>query len=175
MLCQICQLNTAEIKIAHLANDKKIEIHICKECAEEKGINHPLMSLPDLFGNFISELLGDDFSQKHAGQSGKKCPGCESTWEGFQETGLFGCDICYQFFEEDLKVVLRRIHGSNQHIGSRPKSFRHIVDESELVSLKSDLERAIGAEDFERAAELRDIMRDAQRELDKKANSAVLK
>ncbi len=111
---------------------------------------------------------------KGSENSGAKCPGCGCLWEQFQENGLLGCDICYQFFEEDLKIVLRRIHGSNQHIGSRPKSCRYLVDESELANIRVDLKRAINSENFERAAELRDMLRDANRETDKK-DAAILR
>jgi len=174
MLCQICQLKTAEIKISHIINDKRVEIQICSECADEKGVNNPLINLPQLFGNVVEQLLGDELFSKGSENSGAKCPGCGCLWEQFQENGLLGCDICYQFFEEDLKIVLRRIHGSNQHIGSRPKSCRYLVDESELANIRVDLKRAINSENFERAAELRDMLRDANRETDKK-DAAILR
>lgn len=175
MLCQVCQVKTAEIKISHVLNNKKIEMNLCKKCAEEKGMNNPLMNLPQIFGNIIAELLGEEFLKTKKEKDGVQCPGCGASWGYFQKIGLLGCDICYETYQKDLDVVLRRIHGSNQHIGSRPKSHRQIVDEIELKRIKLELQQAIKSENFEKAAELRDIIRDAQREIDKRENDGILR
>jgi len=92
-----------------------------------------------------------------------------------KKTGLFGCDICYQVFSKDLNVILRRIHGSNQHIGNRPKSQRYVIDDFELKKIKLELQAAIENEDFELAAELRDMVRDTQSELNKKVDDGILR
>ncbi|MFQ5649635.1 MAG: UvrB/UvrC motif-containing protein [bacterium] len=166
MVCQFCRENPATIKIAHVVNEKKIEINLCTGCAERKGIANPMASLPQIFENFIAELVGKEILQRSTHAEGLQCARCGSTWDDFQKTGLFGCDICYQTFEQDLNIVLRRIHGSNQHIGSRPKSQRHKISEAEMRRIKVELQEAIESENFELAAELRDLVRDAQRELD---------
>jgi len=162
MLCQLCQVEQATIKVAHVVNDKRIEVHICGACAEQKGLESPMAGLPQMFENFIMELIGKDLFSRLDDGSQKECKACGMTWESFQKTGLFGCDICYQTFDSELDVVLRRIHGSNQHIGSRPKSQRHVISESELQKIKTELRKAVESENFERAAELRDMVRDAQ-------------
>ncbi|NIR50477.1 hypothetical protein GWO43_18380 [candidate division KSB1 bacterium] len=138
-------------------------------------MNNPFVNLPQLFGNFISELIGQDVIKKSEEDFETECPGCGSTWDYFNKTGLFGCDICYQRYADDLDVVLRRIHGSNKHIGSRPKSHRFVINESELEGMKADLRKAIKGENFERAAELRDIIRDAQREINKGKDDGILR
>ncbi|HEX9652611.1 MAG TPA: UvrB/UvrC motif-containing protein [bacterium] len=155
------------IKIAHIINGKKIETNLCRSCAEQKGVDNPLATLPNMFGNFIAEFLGQDALKRKKSHDGRKCPGCGASWEAFEKTGLFGCGLCYETFLEDLNTVLRRIHGSNQHIGSCPKSFRHVVDQSKIQNFRSQLDRAIKSENFEKAAVLRDIIRDAEREIDK--------
>ncbi|MFQ5823089.1 MAG: UvrB/UvrC motif-containing protein [bacterium] len=136
-------------------------------------MDNPITATSQLFGNFLMALLGEDIFKRRKEIRSIKCPGCGITWDDFQNTGLFGCDICYQSFHEDLKVILRRIHGSNQHIGSRPKVHRHVVDETELERLQLELKHAIENEHFEKAAELRDIVRDAQREIDKRDNNGI--
>lgn len=175
MLCQLCKIKTANVKISHVINSKKIEVNLCESCAEKKGVNSPMATLPQIFGNFITELLGNEILKRTGDEIDIKCEECGSTWESFQTTGLFGCDICYRTFEDDLDVILRRIHGSNQHIGSRPKSHRVNIDESELAKIKLELQSAIQRENFELAAELRDIVRDAQREIDKRENDGILR
>ncbi len=175
MLCQVCQKNPAEIKISHAINDKKIQIELCKACAEEKGLNNPLLNLPQLFGNFLAQILGEEVFRSKRDAFETQCPECGATWDYFRETGLLGCDLCYQVFEEDLAVILRRIHGSNQHIGSRPRSHRYLVNESELEGMKMELQKAIEEERFERAAELRDMIRDAEREISKRNDDGILR
>jgi protein arginine kinase activator len=92
------------------------------------------------------------------------CPACGYTLADFEQTGIFGCDVCYSTFHEDISALLRRIHGSSQHIGSRPKSKRVILPESDLHKLREELASAIQNEQFETAAKLRDMIRDIERE-----------
>ncbi len=173
MLCQFCKKNAATIKISNVLNYKKIEINLCSKCAEEKGVNNPMGALPHVFENFIAELVGKEFFRRTERPVEKKCKACGLSWESFEETGLLGCDICYQTFQDHLDIVLCRIHGSNHHIGSRPKSKRQRISEAELGRIKGELDDAIKSEDFERAAELRDIVRDAQRELDRENDGMI--
>lgn len=175
MLCQICQESAAGIVISHIINNKKIEIKICQSCAEKKGVDNPMTTLPQVFGNFIAELLGEENLRTKVDNGDAKCPGCGLTWDDFQEMGVLGCDVCYQEFRDDLQIILRRIHGSNHHIGNRPNATKTEIAESELEKIKLELDVAIKNEDFEMAAELRDLMRDSYRELDKKQNDGMLR
>jgi len=175
MLCQVCHTNPAGIKIAHVIDEKKVEINLCKSCAEKKGLSNPMMTIPQLFGNFVSELLGEEILERSESAESVACTGCGLTWEDFQKTGLLGCDICYQMFQGDLGRVLRQIHGSNQHIGSRPRSQRSNVDVSELEIIKRELKAAIKNEDFELAAELRDMIHDAERHNDGQEGDGILR
>lgn len=171
MLCQLCKKNPATIKISYMIADKKSEMNICKECAEHKGIDNPINTLPQIFDNFIVELLGEHAS----GEDTWECESCGTTWEEFQKTGLFGCEICYQTFKDELDILLRRIHGSNKHIGSRPHSQRTHLDPAEIKRIERELQAAIASENFELAAELRDLIRDAQRELERKDDDGILR
>ncbi len=175
MMCQLCKFQPATIKISHVINDKTLVINLCKECAEEKSLNNPLVTLPQMFGNFIAELVGKEGLADTNVDSGLKCKSCDTTWEDFQETGLLGCDICYQTFADEMEIILRRIHGSTQHIGRRPKSLRYVVDESELFQLNVRLRKAIVREKFEEAAKLRDMIRDAQDEAETYRNDGILR
>ena len=163
MLCQLCKQKTAKIKISHVINNKTIEVSLCKSCAEEKGVENPLVALPQIFGNFIAELFGKELFAGDTIKDDKECEGCGLTWEDFQEKGLFGCEICYQTFGSELDIIIKKIHGSAKHIGNRPKSLRRKLDKDELERMRIELKEAIINENFELAAELRDVIRDAQR------------
>ncbi len=163
MLCQLCEDSQAIIKIAQVINQKKIEINLCKACAEQKGVENPMVTLPQIFGDFVTELIGDEETE-HEFARDLTCRGCGLSWKTFEKTGLLGCDICYQTFCEDLDLVLRRVHGSAHHIGNRPRSSRKCIDEQELHRIKLNLREAIKNENFELASELRDLVRDAGRD-----------
>ena len=59
------------------------------------------------------------------------------------------------------------MHGSNKHIGNRPASQRETGTIDEADRLRNELNRAIKAENFERAAQLRDKIRDIEANLEK--------
>lgn len=165
MLCDICQMREATIKFTQVINLKKKEMNICKECAEKKGFANPLLSLQKLFGGF---LLLDQLVQPSEPALEKdiiklRCKSCNLSWQDFQKNGLFGCKDCYDTFDEELKVILRRIHGSTKHIGNRPFNRRVVVDKKiNLDELKKELKQAIKEEKFEKAAKLRDKIRDVE-------------
>ncbi|MDZ7290487.1 MAG: UvrB/UvrC motif-containing protein [candidate division KSB1 bacterium] len=172
MLCQICKKRPAAISYTQVINQKKTQLSLCVKCAEEKGITNPLAGLPEMFGEILAHILGEEpFLEAEAeasGKSARRCPGCNRSFSDFEKTGLLGCDECYQTFEKELAILLRRIHGSNKHIGSRPRPRRAMTTARDLVKLRKELEEAIHKEKFERAAELRDLIRDAEREANHK-------
>lgn len=175
MLCQVCKTQPATVKITHTINEKKMEFSLCQACAEEKGMSNPLTSVPEVLNHFLFELLGNELLEHKPASESATCSGCGLNWDDFQKTGLLGCEICFQVFAEELNVILRRIHGSNQHIGRRPNSRRSKVDKAELQKIKLELEAAIENENFELAAELRDLIRDSQEVSDVADDDGILR
>lgn len=166
MLCEICHKNTATVKVTQIINTIKKEINLCKACAEKQGLTNPLASFPELFGGLLEGLLNENqigVPQKISSKA--KCSECGLTFDEFQKTGLFGCGQCYDSFIEEVKVLLRRIHGSNKHIGDRPICKRVYMHHPNLEKLKSDLKRAVEHEQFEKAADIRDMIRDVERQM----------
>ena len=72
-----------------------------------------------------------------------------------------GCPECYTSFETLSTRLLRQIHGSSEHVGKVyvPPDPEGFVSGRQMADLGRRLERAIEAEDFERAAVLRDQIR----------------
>jgi len=93
------------------------------------------------------------------------CKNCGIRYRDFERTGLFGCPRCYDAFFEALKVLLRRIHGSDKHIGSRPFKLRQRGKSQDLNQLREQLQVAISNQDYEKAAHLRDLIKDIERQL----------
>jgi protein arginine kinase activator len=89
------------------------------------------------------------------------CSFCQGTLADFRATGRLGCAHCYEAFEASLRDLLRRVHGNSRHIGRRyvaplPSELPHVSNATEL---RDRLKRAIEAEQFELAADIRDKLR----------------
>jgi protein arginine kinase activator len=86
-----------------------------------------------------------------------RCEGCGLTYADFKKTGRLGCSHCYEAFAASLKGLLRKIHGSNQHLGKIPNMENELFEQrKEIRRLREEMKRAIKAEEFEKAAALRD-------------------
>ena len=79
------------------------------------------------------------------------------TFAEFKRLGRVGCAECYSAFHDQLQPLVRRIHGSAQHVGRTIHGGRkqaHV--KVNVQKLRDALSRAIQQEDYERAAALRD-------------------
>jgi len=76
-----------------------------------------------------------------------------------------GCSECSQAFKDSLGLLLKRIHGSTQHLGRVPAKAKAkaaalpVQKRSEIDILRAELQKAIEMEEFEEAARLRDKIR----------------
>ncbi|MDZ7263639.1 MAG: UvrB/UvrC motif-containing protein [candidate division KSB1 bacterium] len=162
MMCEICGIREASIKFTQIINTKKKELHLCKTCAEEKGYTDPLAAFPKLIGGFILGILGEAPSVDKSDDLQLSCRKCQLSWQEFKKTGLLGCSECYDSFSNPLKDLLRKLHGSNKHIGNRPPTRRVVGSDDELERLQRELKHAIRSENYEYAAQLRDRIRDIE-------------
>jgi protein arginine kinase activator len=89
------------------------------------------------------------------------CAFCGATARDFRATGRLGCAHCYDAMESSLRELLRRLHGSSKHVGQRYEAPRpeSLVESDPRNALRDRLQRAVEAEQFELAAELRDKLR----------------
>ena len=88
------------------------------------------------------------------------CPACGLTFAEFRSTGRLGCHHDYEHFRGNLRPLLEKIHGRTQHQGRVPSRIgERLQREQQLASLQEALSEAVGKEDYEQAAELRDQIR----------------
>ena len=166
MLCQACKKAKATVRYSTTASNKKVEKYFCQKCAEKSGMSNPLGNIPELFGHIMAGILGEALASKQV--SGKKhkrgptCPSCGLSFAQFEERGKVGCAQCYRAFAGEMKILLRRLHGSSQHKGRMPRKLAPAVTTVNLPRLRRELQEAILQERFERAAELRNIIRAAE-------------
>ena len=154
MLCCICKSKEATVHLTQIAGEQMQKVDLCEECAKTKGVDDPTgFSLADL-------LLGLGASQEieqAGGNSGLKCPACGFTQADFKKAGRLGCAECYETFAEPLEGLLKTMHKGTRHVGKVPESLRQGRDLSDqLKSLQKKLAKAIAEENFEKAAILRD-------------------
>ena len=94
------------------------------------------------------------------------CPNCGMTFREFREQGRFGCPQDYIVFEKRLIPLLENIHNDTEHVGKAPKRAPHSSQaQFELIRLRRDLAVAVEDEDYERAAQLRDEIREKESEI----------
>ncbi|HZW49955.1 MAG TPA: UvrB/UvrC motif-containing protein [Bacillota bacterium] len=162
MLCQECQKKTANVHLTQMVNGQKTELYLCETCAAKHspfGIN---LVFPIQFSmhHLLSGLMQE--TEVPTPEQGEKadlltCPFCGMTFDQFKRQGRFGCAQCYDTFSDRLPPLFRRIHGSHQHTGKIPlRAGKELQFQNRLAKLKQQLQQAIAEEAFERAATLRD-------------------
>ena len=161
MLCDICGKREATVHLTEIINEKVTKLHLCEECARDKGAE-----MEDHFG--LSDLLAGlaDLGPAAASEAVEaiKCPACGFTYQDFRKVGRLGCSECYEAFKKQLAPLLKRIHGSDRHSGKIPvRVGKTVKDTRNLQDLKVKMEKAIQAEEFEEAAKLRDKIRELEK------------
>jgi len=163
MQCQLCKKSPATVHLTQIVENEIKKVDLCESCAKEKGINDPTgFSLADL-------LLGLGASQKMeeataATGSEVVCPSCGFTQADFKKTGRLGCARCYEVFADGLEALLKGMHKGTQHKGKVPPALRRAAAEkAQLSRLEAELKAAISREDFEKAATLRDEIKQTKK------------
>lgn len=115
------------------------------------------------------------------------CPTCGQTQQQFRQTGLLGCPHCYAAFEAQLGALMARAHdGGTHHVGKRPARLgkgpmpmRAVQPpaapvaggsakarpgtaaglSARIQAMRQQLADAVAAEQYERAASLRDELK----------------
>ncbi len=152
MQCQRCTKH-ATVHLTEIVEGKKIERHLCDECAQKEGITiKTQVPLSELIDNLVSA------QQETKELSEMVCPECEMSWQDFRKGGLLGCARDYEVFGEALaKLIARTQDGATEHVGRTPRKRPERVGmQHKLLRLRQDLHRALDEEDYEAAARLRD-------------------
>jgi protein arginine kinase activator len=167
MLCQECRKRPATVHITRIVGGRKAEMDYCEQCAREKG-EFEMFTEPQFpIQSFLAGILGQVTQAQSPARTATapRCGNCGLTYQEFAHAGRFGCSSCYEQLGERLDPVLRRIHGSSQHTGRIPaRSSGLIKRRKDLRDLREALVQAVSAEDFERAATLRDEIRRLEKE-----------
>jgi protein arginine kinase activator len=162
MLCDQCGENEAIIHLTQIENNEMNTFHLCEACAAAKGLE-PGQSPGNLpLTEFLSQVgRGGESS----GAPASPCAYCGLKLEEFKRSGRLGCPQCYVSFDAHLRGLLRRLHGGTAHVGKvyLPPDPTHAEQQERLAGLRRKLDRAVQSEDFERAAQIRDLIRTMER------------
>ncbi|ANA79697.1 UvrB/UvrC protein [Paenibacillus vortex V453] len=171
MVCQECGKRPATLHFTKIVNGEKTEFHFCETCAREKGELIPGTSNGFSIHSLLSGLLDLDPSGKGQTPGAKmaqtlQCEECGMTYSQFSKLGRFGCSSCYKYFSDRLDPLFKRVHGGTSHVGKVPKrTGGRIQIKRQIDELKKELQFRIVQEEFETAAEIRDQIRELEKNI----------
>jgi len=178
MICDNCGKNEVEVLIKQVLNQQIRNLKLCRYCAEELGFTSPVM--PSITISFSLEdgsqkkrkvrkqplpRRKDQLSDSHC------CSVCDTKFSSFREEGLLGCPKCYEEFRVPLGAFLQKTQGSESHwiasdifkdisiiTGNGEFETDDAGNAEDITRLRLEMYDAVAREDYERAAELRDIL-----------------
>ena len=157
MKCDLCD-SEAVVHLTQVINGEMKEVHLCEQHAKEQGIDiHSPISITDILMG-----LGED-KPGVAHQLSPACPRCGMARDEFRKTGRLGCPDCYKTFMAELAVAIKAMHHSSQHVGKIPgREGVQTRIKSQVARLQKELDAAVAREDYEKAARIRDRIRELE-------------
>lgn len=167
MLCDECKRSNAAVHLVSIINGEKKERHLCPECAKKLGTD-----------SFMTFSWGDVFPTAFAFKTpaaSARCPVCGTTLNDITRTGLLGCPACYTNLRSEIMPIIGRVQNRSRHSGRVPVGYEapkldkpleaapenppETPDDSPEAKLRAELAEAVSAEEYERAAVLRDQLK----------------
>ena len=171
MLCDICKKNPATIHIKGVIGDDQKTLNLCSSCAAEhektSGINFGAFNLAEMLYNL--EKLATARPEP-AKEEGPVCEHCGWTREKLCKSGgRLGCPECYHTFAAMVQPALEHVHRGTSHAGKVPgcgSADPRSLLRAELARLRQEMNDLVKVEHYEKAALVRDRIREIQKELD---------
>jgi protein arginine kinase activator len=171
MLCEECGKAQATVHIERIINGRKMTTNLCRDCAQRSGLMtlgvlfQPSFSINSLMSAFLGSQI-EALPSTGPGADGPRCPVCGMSYRDFARAGRLGCSRCYEVFEDRLEPLLRRMHGSDTHVGKAPAGTGERARiRRQLETLKRQLSKVVAEEAYEEAAELRDKIKEFEAKL----------
>jgi protein arginine kinase activator len=157
MKCDMCN-KPAVVHEVTVRNGIKKEMHLCETHAAECGVAMPgQQPITQILTQFV---VSSSRTTKKAAVK-KSCPTCGMSFAQFRRVGVLGCPDCYNEFESELSPLVERAqNGGGHHTGKAPKRAGKCIDrQRQIQQVLRELDKAVAAEQYERAAELRDRLK----------------
>ncbi|MCD8017672.1 MAG: UvrB/UvrC motif-containing protein [Oscillospiraceae bacterium] len=152
MKCEKCNNNEANFYYSSNINGVKTERHLCADCAREEGFGSCLDYQPvSAFNSMFGSMMSDFFTPMRSMASA---------------FGGFGLPM------GDIMAPTRLFLQIQVYVGGAPEQSGSTIPadagedvkaQRELEALKNQLSEAVKAEDFEKAIELRDKIKEMQK------------
>lgn len=152
MKCDICGRRDATAMINMIVNGRNTTRRVCRECVKKLqfgGAYAAQMAILSTFEPPAQEMY---------------CPACNTAWSDVCRTGHVGCATCYQAFDTLIQPLMVRMNGMPQHAEPEAETPSGDSVKTRVEKLREEMFAAVGAEEYERAAQLRDQIRLLERE-----------
>ncbi len=165
MLCQRCQkaqstVHIDEVKVFRAPGAAENEVdqqHLCETCAQAADLPHIAVQQKTMDEVWKLLQMSAMKAQKKQARVTPTCGTCGTSLEHLRRNGRVGCQDCYTTFANYLDSLLERMHGSTEHTGRIPGMDVEAAQRRRAMNdAREQLDVAVGEENFERAAELRD-------------------
>jgi len=164
MLCQQCHKNLATVRYAEVVDGKVTDLHLCAECLaqhqekEEAGFA--------LSGPVTSARSTTPPRVERTRVKIRVCKTCGTQLTQVVDSATVGCSACYNAFAQIIQPIVTNIHGGGRHMGKSPRvDDARTILRSNLQTKRSLLRSALNSENYERAAILRDEIRQLEEQL----------
>ena len=158
-ICQKCGQHPATFHYQENVNGVKKEMHLCAHCAAGEGMGPKLwFSADPVFGAI--PIFGKASPIREG--VGRVCPGCGTSLEEIRKKGKFGCSRCYDTFAANLDLTPFVGNGYPLSPSNGQASADEKREMGEVERWKAELQEALKEENYEKAAVLRDRIREKE-------------
>lgn len=164
MLCDGCKQREAGIVLHMVTNGQVATRSLCADCAHKAH-----MEMNRAFNTMGMQMEGlqgmvEQQAQEKIRIPRMMCSSCRTAIEAIEYSTILGCAQCYGAFESQVVDYLSDVkpQDSQREQHTDPLAPMPVLSAAEL---DARLQEALRAENFERAAELRDQIRALAREL----------
>lgn len=151
-ICDECGNPAANIHLTKIENNEVSAVHLCEDCAREKGISIVVdpskLGIPGLSGPQMADLAAPV-----AAPAPRLCSSCGTTEIELDKRGLLGCPSCYSVFRDRIDAAQLQFADTLTYTGKMYERGSGFEDET---FLREELARAVRGENFEMAVVLRD-------------------
>lgn len=164
MKCQKCGKHEANTHIKRVINGEFEEYSLCSECAREMGYGNIFGDMAESFGSLFGSFFENALPAR---TQATRCETCGSGYADIARTGMVGCANCYDVFADRIMPTVRRIHGNTAHAGKNSRFAKKTEpkiekEPTELEKLKAQLDEAVKNQEYEKAAQLRDKIKETE-------------
>ena len=186
MKCQKCGKKDAKIQMVMVESGRTTQINICEDCIardyqqqmkslgvtgiipEQQNVENTV-SAEQMLKNFMQMLVAGQGQAKSseelkpknmAAYEENRCPNCGTSLKDVMNGGLFGCPKCVDTWEDSIPLILSQDSLEYRHTGKIPLVQEEVLlEKREIFSLQEEMQHYVDLEEYEKAAEIRDLLK----------------